>query len=506
VDSSKTLLDSFTDFYGVSFGSADNVPWYSMRSYIQTVSFAASFAPTSMAYWFSDAGNLAYFNSANLDTSSTTSMAHMFSGCNRLQELDMSSWNTGSVTDMSYMFSGCFGLKELDVSVLNTQSVQNMSGMFQYCTGLSSLDVGGWNVSSVSNMSYLFAGLNIESLHLTNWNTASLTDTSGMFQYDGNLVSIYVGDDWTSENIRSSSNMFGGCSSLSGSAGTKYDAMHTDKLYARIDKDSAPGYFSGNTVFAVLYTDGSLVFQYGNDPMKGKTIEAAYSDIASHGWSAYMEKIVSVAFQVPVAPTTMEGWFNGAKNLTSIDFTNLDTSNVASMNDTFAGCSSLTAINLSGLDTSNVQTMEGMFMGCSKLTSISGLDFDTSKVTVFASMFQDCPALTSLDLSAFDSSRVTNMSAMFSGDEALSGIYVSSRWSTASVTDSAGMFSGCTSLVGGSGTSYTEDHTDADYAKIDGSISDPGYFSGKSAPSKVSKIRLTYSTENNEVMGYTENT
>ena len=37
------------------------------------------------------------------------------------------------------------------------------------------------------------------------------------------------------------------------------------------------------------------------------------------------------------------------------------------------------------------------------------------------------------------------------------------------------MFSGCTSLVGGQGTTYDADHIDAEYAHIDGGPSNPGY-------------------------------
>jgi len=37
------------------------------------------------------------------------------------------------------------------------------------------------------------------------------------------------------------------------------------------------------------------------------------------------------------------------------------------------------------------------------------------------------------------------------------------------------MFNGCTSLVGGNGTTYNSSHTDATYARID-RAGTPGYF------------------------------
>ena len=61
---------------------------------------------------------------------------------------------------------------------------------------------------------------------------------------------------------------------------------------------------------------------------------------------------------------------------------------------------------------------------------------------------------------------------MFDGCAALATI-TASDWS-ATVT-SGNMFNGCTSLVGGNGTTYDADHTDAAYAHID-TADNPGYF------------------------------
>ena len=52
-------------------------------------------------------------------------------------------------------------------------------------------------------------------------------------------------------------------------------------------------------------------------------------------------------------------------------------------------------------------------------------------------------------------------------------------WSTAAVTNSNYMFKYCTSLVGGQGTTYDENHVDKTYAHIDGGTSNPGYFTEK---------------------------
>ena len=132
------------------------------------------------------------------------------------------------------------------------------------------------------------------------------------------------------------------------------------------------------------------------------------------------------------------------------------------------------------LNTSEVTNMGWMFTNCNKLTSLDVSHFNTSKVIYMNQLFSGCIGLTSLDLSSFNTSNVTiKMSSMFYNCYNLRTIYVGSGWSTAAVTSSTNMFFNCTSLVGGQGTAYDENHVDAEYAHIDGGTSNPGYFSEK---------------------------
>jgi hypothetical protein len=65
---------------------------------------------------------------------------------------------------------------------------------------------------------------------------------------------------------------------------------------------------------------------------------------------------------------------------------------------------------------------------------------------------------------------------MFNGCSSLTAISVGDDWSTASVTSSAGMFTGCNSLVGGNGTVHNSSYTDKTYARVDADGT-PGYLS-----------------------------
>ena len=62
------------------------------------------------------------------------------------------------------------------------------------------------------------------------------------------------------------------------------------------------------------------------------------------------------------------------------------------------------------------------FMWCSKLTTINWGNIDLSNVTNMSSMFDSCSSLQSLDLSNFDTSNVTNMNGMFRGCSKLNHI------------------------------------------------------------------------------------
>jgi surface protein len=82
--------------------------------------------------------------------------------------------------------------------------------------------------------------------------------------------------------------------------------------------------------------------------------------------------------------------FRGCSDITEIDFSNFNTSNVTIMQRMFFDCSSLTSLNLSNFNTSQVTRMNGMFYKCSSLTSLNLSNFNTSQVTEINNMFDGC--------------------------------------------------------------------------------------------------------------------
>ena len=104
----------------------------------------------------------------------------------------------------------------------------------------------------------------------------------------------------------------------------------------------------------------------------------------------------------------------------------------------------LKTITFTEVDTSNIVTMEGMFMGCGGLTTIDVSKFNTNKVTNMAYMFFSCDHLLEIDASNFDTSKVEDMDSMFSscGSEssATTTTIIVDGWDTRQVKYMAGMF------------------------------------------------------------------
>ena len=144
--------------------------------------------------------------------------------------------------------------------------------------------------------------------------------------------------------------------------------------------------------------------------------------------------------------TNIDEMFNNCSNLTSIDLSNFDTSNVTDMYAMFSGCTNLTSLDLSNFDTSNIRIMIGMFLNCACLTTLDLSSFNVHNVTHMSYMFTMCKSLTSLDLSNFDTSNVEDMDSMFENCRSLTTI--DGVIDMKSCTKYDAMFTNCTKLTG----------------------------------------------------------
>ena len=127
-------------------------------------------------------------------------------------------------------------------------------------------------------------------------------------------------------------------------------------------------------------------------------------------------------------------YFNGLKNLSVIDVSKLDISNVIDWSDYFKGCSSLRGFYSMGITrdydiaywaTKKARTFEGMFAGCSSLTILRLDSWDTRNVTMMNIMFAGCIKLKTLHLEGWNTQSVSLMSNMFSSCSAITSLYLS---------------------------------------------------------------------------------
>ena len=162
-------------------------------------------------------------------------------------------------------------------------------------------------------------------------------------------------------------------------------------------------------------------------------------------WEKCQHPPIKSAYINVTGLTDMKEMFFGCINLTSVDLSDLDTSNVTDMSHMFSFCYKLSSVDLSGFDTSNVTDMSYMFSYCDELSSVDLSGFDTSNVTDMGGMFYYCRELSSVDLSGFDTSNVTDMSYMFSCCFKLSSVDLS-NFDTSNVTDMGRMFDNCSKL------------------------------------------------------------
>ena len=176
----------------------------------------------------------------NLNTEKLTDMSYMFYNCRKLSSLDFSKFNTENVTNMRYMFYQCRKLSSLDLSKFNTENVTNMRYMFNDCWELSSLDLSKFNTKNVTDMECMFESCSkLSSLDLSNFNTAKVKVMSNMFRSCNALTTIYVRDEFVTEEVYNSQNMFLGCINLKGAI-DKYDESKIHHRYANYKT----GYFT----------------------------------------------------------------------------------------------------------------------------------------------------------------------------------------------------------------------------------------------------------------------
>lgn len=105
--------------------------------------------------------------------------------------------------------------------------------------------------------------------------------------------------------------------------------------------------------------------------------------------------------------------FQNCSSLKSIDLNSINMSKCSGLFHTFEGCESLEQVIIDGSDLSSVRTLEGTFKGCKSLKTVKIINTDTPKLMRTDSMFANCLSLEEVDLSGLDMDVVKWSFSMF---------------------------------------------------------------------------------------------
>ena len=435
-----------------------------------------------------------FFNCAKLQTMAfpdtydcyyVANMSYMFYGCVALQSFNFpSSYTADSLQNISYMFYDCHNLAEVTMggptSQYNTVYLNNMTYMFANCYILAEANMRAFDVSAVTDMQYMFSNCYaISNIDLSSWTLDADTAVKAgyMFSNCNNLTTVIVGETWDCTSMNTSNNMFTGCTSIKGASGVTLGSTVNNSM-----AQYQTGYFSAKSRHGDVYWElngaGDLVLS----PVSGNT--GTFSDFADSAnttppWYSCASNVrtFSIAPNTTVVTTrngTYANMFANCANLTSVDFTGIDTSlNISNTYRMFYNCGSIKTLDLSLINVSKSDSMEEMFAGCQALTELDLTTFNIDSVGTMKRMFFDCQGLTgvtfaenasarllettesmfeqcynlrSMDLSVFGNMYyLTNTKHMFYKCNSITEVGLTG-FNMSGVTDMEGMFYECSSM------------------------------------------------------------
>lgn len=159
-------------------------------------------------------------------------------------------------------------------------------------------------------------------------------------------------------------------------------------------------------------------------------------------------------------------------------------------------------INFSNINTSIVSTMEEFFLGAgneSSILEINGIsDWDVISLRDCLEMFRNTNGAI-FDLSGWDTSNLVHTRSMFRSCPNLTTVYVGEYWTVENVFDSNDMFSSSHNIVGGNGKTWDSNYIDKTFAIAD-SPSTPGYLTMKTYKPKTTKYVYAYGDPDSELV------
>ena len=378
----------------------------------------------------------------------TPNPSYLFSSArlSNLKKLDLTGMIFGS--DMSYFFSPSRDFPTAETILLDdidTSAVTNMNYLF-YNSPITSFDFSKLDTSNVTTMEYAFYYSNISSIDLSSCDFSNLVNANSMF-YKSYASEMNL-TDFNSSNIQNMSYMFGSCSNLTSINLSNWDISNVTTASCMFNNctNLTSVNLSGWVFPSNIYL-GSMFYGTAITSLDFGDVDTSNLTSMSY-WFSGMTGLTTIDLSNVDASnvTIISGLFSGCTGLTSVNWSDINLDNITDMSNLFSRCTGLTSIDFGNIDTSSLTNINNMFNGCSNLTSITWGSFNTEHITNMSYLFEGCSSLTSIDLSGFDTSNVTTMFRMFKDCSSLTSIDVSG-FVTSNVTDIDFIFQNCSSLT-----------------------------------------------------------
>lgn len=410
----------------------------------------------------------------NVKIPGQTSFKDLFNGANALRYVDLSGLTTGTITSTANMFKNCKTLRGRNknkneetgvfehyfaLNALSLRNVESMYSMFEGCEHLECVPNSIYTVNA-KNISYMFK----------NCSSTEFTDAG----------TIHI------DNATSINELFNGCSHLTDVTltGTKSeDAVSTSNM----GNDNVKSVFT-STAIANLTVQNINFASFIQETDNGKS-GGLWNFLGGTKGTLENVKFIDVTL---AKVQVMDYQFESYTKLKSIEWKNVKAPKLRRMKAFCQECKNLTSVTLYPLYVPEITNFGLFARNCSKLNSVSfgsyGQDgaITGEKVIYLDEMFNGCGSLTSIDLSSFDPKNVKT-DKMFLNCNKLTTITVTDPdthngygFTKSDINSGTSMFSGCTSLKGGNGTTYSSSTVGSDAALVDKS-GQQGYFTAKTS-------------------------
>ena len=305
---------------------------------------------------------------SSFDTSNVSMMYGMFANSSATELIGLEVFDTSNIGSLKDMFYNSKALA-INASSFDTSNVYDMYDIF-YKSKATSIDVSSFDTSNVTNMNGMFSDSNVSKLDISSFNTSNVTDMNSMF--------------------RNSKMTFLDLNSFDTSKVTSMGWMFAESNIKKINLSN----FDTSKV-----TDMSNMFREN----KCEIIDLSGFNTAN---LAYMSQMFFLS-------TVSE-----IKGLESFD-----TSKITDMHQLFYG-NNVTTLDLSSFDMSNVTNTSGMFQSMPNLTTIYVSDkFNVDNVTDSKTMFRDSSNLVGDAGTKYDSNYVDKTYARVDGGTDLPGYF-----------------------------------------------------------------------------------